>query len=116
VPGKEPRIPAAEAARRLARLPDWRVEDDWLVRTYGTDGWPHTLLVVGAIAFAAEAADHHPDLTVSWPRVIVRLQTHSAGGLTEKDFELAARIEETVTWWPRGSGPGLEGSPKPLVK
>lgn len=116
MPGKEPVIGAAAAAGRLGAIPRWRIEDGFLTRTYETDGWPSTLLVVGAIAFVAEAANHHPDLTVSWPRVVVRLQTHSAGGLTDKDFELARKIEETVTWWPSGAWPGLEGNPKKFVK
>lgn len=116
MPGKEPVHSAAAVAERLKALPRWRAENGWLVREYDTDGWPSTMLVVGAIAFVAEAANHHPDLTVSWPRVVVRLQTHSAGGITDKDLELAARIEEAVTSWPRSKGPGLEGNPKQFVK
>ena len=116
MPGKEPVHDAAAVAKKLQELPKWKTENGWLVRTYETDGWPSTLLVVGAIAFVAEAANHHPDLTISWPRVVVRLQTHSAGGLTDKDFELARKIEETVTWWPSRGWPGLEGNPKRFVK
>ncbi|HEU4763869.1 MAG TPA: 4a-hydroxytetrahydrobiopterin dehydratase [Gemmatimonadales bacterium] len=102
MPGKEPLLTPAQLSAGLAALPAWRADGAWLERTYETDGWPFTLLVVGAIAFVAEAADHHPDLTVSWPRVVVRLQTHSAGGLTAKDLELARRIEESVAWKPAG--------------
>ena len=116
MPGKEPVIGAAAAARRLKTISHWRIDKGWLVRVYKTDGWPSTLLVVGAIAFVAQAANHHPDLQVSWPSVAVRLQTHSAGGLTDKDFEMARKIEETVTWWPSNGWPGLEGNPKRFVK
>ena len=116
MPGKEPVHSATAVVERLKSLPKWQAEGGWLVRHYDTDGWPSTMLVVGAIAFAAEAANHHPDLAVSWPRVTVRLQTHSAGGITDKDLELAARIEEAITSWPRGKGPGLEGNPKQFVK
>lgn len=116
MPGKEPIHSPAVVAERLKALPNWRADGAWLVRQYDTDGWPSTMLVVGAIAFVAEAANHHPDLTVSWPRVTVRLQTHSAGGITDKDLELAARIEAAIMAWPRGKGPGLEGNPKQFVK
>jgi hypothetical protein len=55
-------------------------------RNYKTDGWPTTLMLVNAIAFLSEAAYHHPDLAVTWGRVTVKLSTHSAGGITDKDF------------------------------
>ncbi|HVX89987.1 MAG TPA: 4a-hydroxytetrahydrobiopterin dehydratase, partial [Gemmatimonadales bacterium] len=64
--------------------------------SYDTNGWPFTMLVVGAIAFLAESADHHPDLVVTWPRVTVKLSTHDAGGLTTRDFDLARKIDETL--------------------
>lgn len=104
--GKERVHDPAAVAAKLQGLPHWKAEGGWLERAYDTDGWPSTILVVGAIAFLAESSDHHPDLTVTWPRVVVRLQTHSAGGITDKDFDLARRIEETVT----------AGSGKKLVK
>ncbi|MFI5235288.1 MAG: 4a-hydroxytetrahydrobiopterin dehydratase [Gemmatimonadales bacterium] len=116
MPGKEPVHTGDEVRTRLKALPRWRADEGWLIRTFQTDGWPSTMLVVGAIAFVAEAANHHPDLAVSWPCVVVKLQTHSAGGLTDKDFELAAQIEQAVTWRPTGPWPGLEGNPKRFVK
>jgi pterin-4a-carbinolamine dehydratase len=57
-------------------------------------------MLVNAIAHIAEAADHHPDLEVGYSRVTVTLSTHSAGGLTIKDFVVARRIEETAGWQP----------------
>ena len=104
----------AEVAARLAMLTGWTLEAGWLSRTYVTGGWAHTLLVVNAIGFAAEAADHHPDLAVSWARVVVRLQTHSAGGLTGKDFELARRLDDVVLWRPEGGA--LRGPSRPIVR
>ncbi len=107
---KEPLFDAATAAPRLAALGGgWTLEEDWLVRTYETDGWRSTMLAVNAIAFLAEAGNHHPDLEVHYDSVMVRLQTHSAGGVTEKDLELAERIEATIGWQPAGGFPGLEG-------
>ena len=61
-------------------------------------------MLVNAIGFIAEAADHHPDLKVSWGRLVVTLSTHSAGGVTDKDFDLARRIEEIARWHPAVKG------------
>ena len=105
----EPLYQGAELTAKLEMLTGWAAEDGWLTREYRTDGWRTTMMVVGAIAFVAEAGNHHPDLGVHWGRVVVRLQTHSAGGVTDKDLELAHKIETTVTWRPSGGFPGLEG-------
>ena len=105
----EPLLSGATLDAELATLPNWTSEGGWLVREYATADWRATMLVVGAIAFLAEAGNHHPDLGVHWGRVVVRLQTHSAGGVTAKDVELATQIEATVTWQPTGRFPGLEG-------
>jgi 4a-hydroxytetrahydrobiopterin dehydratase len=82
-----------EIAERLRGLPGWYFEDGWIRRVYKTDGWPTTLMLVNAIGYCAEAAYHHPDLAVTWGRVTVKLSTHSAGGITDKDFALARQIE-----------------------
>jgi len=101
--------------RRLdADLPGWRLEGGSLQRGFETDGWPTTLMLVNAIGFLAEAANHHPELTVGWARVGVGLNTHSAGGITDKDFELARKIEEIALWRP--SGGALEGTPNRWVR
>ena len=92
-----------EVARRLSDLPGWALHDGQIRRTYQTDGWRTTLMVVNAIGFLAEAVDHHPDLAVSWGKVTVGLNTHSAGGITDKDLELAHAIERTIRWRPEGS-------------
>ena len=93
----------------------WRHEAGALRRTYHTDGWRGSMLVANAIAFICEAADHHADLTVTWPKVDVALSTHSAGGITDKDFEVARMIETQVTWKPP-AGSNLKGPAKPFVK
>ena len=68
-------------------------------------------MVVNAIGHLAEAAWHHPDLAVSYARVEVRLQTHTAKGVTAKDIALARKIEEVVGWQPGQEGGPLEGTP-----
>lgn len=107
---REPLFDAATVAPRLTALGGgWTFADDWITRTYRTDGWRTTMLAVNAIAFLAEAGNHHPDLEVHWNTIVVRLQTHSAGGVTAKDLELAERIENTISWQPDGGFPGLAG-------
>ena len=103
----------AEVKERLAQLlPRWRLEDGWIRRKYRTNGWKGTLMVVNTVGHLAEAAWHHPDLTVSYAWVEVRLMTHTAKGITDKDFELARKIEEVVQWQPARDGGALEGTPK----
>lgn len=101
-----------EAAARLKEeLPLWYLEDGWLCRKYKTGGWKASLMVTNAIGHLAEAAFHHPDLAVSYPAVDVKLQNHEAGGITDKDFALAARIEELIQWQPGNEEGPLAGTP-----
>ena len=92
-------------------LPHWFLENGWIRRQYKTSGWKATLMVVNTVGHLAEAAWHHPDLTVSYAFVIVKLQTHDAKGITDKDFELAKKIEQVVAWQPALEGGALEGTP-----
>jgi 4a-hydroxytetrahydrobiopterin dehydratase len=95
---KDTALTDTQIAAQLTGLAGWRHEGGALRRTYKTDGWPTTLLLVNAIGFYAEAADHHPDLEVHWGSVSVALSTHSAGGITEKDVALAKLFEQTALW------------------
>ena len=113
--GKDSALSEQEIRGRLAALPGWEFRDGAIRRTYKTDGWRGTMLVANAIAFLCEAADHHADLTVTWPSVAVALSTHSAGGITAKDFEVAALIEAQITWRP-SPGSSLTGPAKPFVR
>ena len=102
-----------EVRQRLKReLPHWRFENGWIKRQFKTHGWKGSLMVVNAVSHLAEAAWHHPDITVTYPSVEVRLQTHTAKGITDKDFELARKIEEVVAWQPGKEGGALEGTPQ----
>lgn len=112
---KEPTYDEAQIAERLRDLPGWYFEDGWIRRQYKTDGWPTTLMLVNTIGYVAEAAYHHPDLSVTWGRVGVKLVTHSAGGVTDKDFALARRIEDVVLSRPEEGG-ALEGTPNKFVR
>lgn len=97
---------------RLARdLPRWRFENGSIGRVFRTQGWKGALMVANTIGHLAEAAWHHPELRVTYASVTVLLNTHDAGGITEKDLALAARIEETVMWRPALEGGALEGTP-----
>ncbi len=111
---KERTYTEAEIEGKLKDLPGWWVENGWIRRMYKTDGWPITLMLVNAIGYVAEAANHHPDLTVTWAKLTVKLQNHAAGGITDKDFELARKIEDVVLWRPQGGA--LEGTPNKFVR
>jgi len=103
----------AEINERLAEeLPQWTYQDGWIRRKYKTSGWKATLMVVNTVGHLAEAAWHHPDLTVSYAFVNVKLMNHAAKGVTAKDFDLARKIEEVVMWQPGAdAGSALEGTP-----
>ena len=99
-------------ARLQDELPKWEYDKGWIRRKYHTSGWKGTLMAVNTVGHLAEAAWHHPDLTVSYAFVIVKLMNHAAKGITEKDFALAKKIEEVVLWQPGvDEENALEGTP-----
>jgi 4a-hydroxytetrahydrobiopterin dehydratase len=86
-----------EALRKaLTTLPGWREEEGWLVREVSTRHWRDTVFLVNGLAALAEAHHHHPDLEVSYRKVVIRLHTHDAGGITEKDLGLARAIQDWI--------------------
>lgn len=97
--------------RLVKELPHWYYEDGWIRRKYRTGSWKGTLMVVNTVGHLAEAAWHHPDLTVSYAFVIVKLVNHAAKGITDKDFALAKKIEDVIQWQPSKEGSPLEGTP-----
>jgi 4a-hydroxytetrahydrobiopterin dehydratase len=102
-----------EIVRRLKRdLPHWQLENGSIQRKYRTHGWKGTLMVINTVGHLAEAAWHHPDIAASYDWVEVRLQSHSAKGITDKDFELAKKIEDVVQWRPAKENGALEGTPE----
>ena len=101
-----------EVEERLKKeLPHWRLEGGFIRRLYRTHGWKGTLMVINAVGHLAEAAWHHPDIAASYAWVEVKLQNHAAKGITDKDFELAKKIEDVVQWQPGKAGGALEGTP-----
>jgi 4a-hydroxytetrahydrobiopterin dehydratase len=89
-----PRLSEPEIAARLPGLAGWSVTGGLLTKTFTLRSFAHGVLFVGAIAQLAEAANHHPDLRLhGYKYVTIALETHSEGGLTHRDFDLAAAIE-----------------------
>jgi 4a-hydroxytetrahydrobiopterin dehydratase len=79
---------------RLGALPDWRREGDAIVRDADRKDFAAAMAYVNAVADEAEAANHHPDILVhGWNKVRLTVTNHSAGGLTQADFDLAATID-----------------------
>lgn len=79
---------------RLAKAKGWAVNAAGeITKTYTLSGFPQALMFATAVGVLAEAAQHHPDITIKWNRVILSLATHDAGGLTDKDFDLARQID-----------------------
>ena len=100
----------AQARLETMALAHWSVRDGSLFRAYQTADWRSSMMIANAIAHLAEAAWHHPELRISWGRVEVWLTTHSDGGITDKDFALAQRIEDRVLWQPDDDS-ALDGTP-----
>ncbi len=81
-----------QIAARLGEVPGWTRQGSSIVRAVTRDDFRGAFLFAGAVAFLAEQANHHPDILIEWSKVTLTLSTHSAGGLTEADFDLAAKI------------------------
>jgi 4a-hydroxytetrahydrobiopterin dehydratase len=84
----EPEIEAA-----LAVLPGWAADGDALSRRFTFPTFPSAIAFVNRVAEMAEAVGHHPDITINYTAVTLRLSTHDAGGVTEKDVDLAHRLD-----------------------
>jgi 4a-hydroxytetrahydrobiopterin dehydratase len=112
--GKDETYTEEEVEARLKdELTNWHYEGGWIRRKYKTSGWKATLMVVNTVGHLAEAAWHHPDLTVSYAFVVVKLMNHAAKGVTDKDFELAKKIEEVIQWQPATEeNSALDGTPE----
>ena len=91
-----PKLTDTEIARRLQTLQQWVREGDAIRRTFSFAKFADGIRFVDRVAAAADAMDHHPDIDIRYTTITMTLSTHSAGGLTAKDFELAAKIDAAV--------------------
>jgi 4a-hydroxytetrahydrobiopterin dehydratase len=91
-----PALSAAEVASHLITVPAWQVEKGELVRTFQFVDFRASMRFVNQVADLAEEAAHHPDIDIRYNKVRLGLVTHDAGGLTAKDFELAAGADKLV--------------------
>ena len=82
----------AQIEASLAAVPGWQLAGNAITTTAKRPDFRGAMAYAEAVADLAEAAGHHPDITISWNKVTLTLSTHSAGGLTAKDFALAAQI------------------------
>ena len=80
----------------LAELSDWGYEDEALVRTFRFADFVHAVDFVERLAEVAEGRQHHPDIDIRYNKVTLRLSTHSAGGVTSRDVELAEAVQHLV--------------------
>lgn len=83
----------SEIEARLARLAGWERRGDEIVKRFERGDFVGSVRFVDSLVGPAEEMGHHPDLEISWDKVTVRVSTHSEGGLTAADFELAARVD-----------------------
>jgi len=88
-----PTLSQSEVETRLGSLPGWRVESGELTRTFTHKDFRAALAFVNKAGDLAEEAGHHPDIDIRYNKVRLALVTHDAGGLTTKDFDLAAAID-----------------------
>ena len=84
----------AEVARQLQSLPGWSSDGTSLHRSIEFPSFPEAVAAVATLAIDAEEMNHHPDIDIRWRTVTLTLSTHSEGGITQLDIELAHRIEE----------------------
>ena len=82
----------SQITEELAAVPAWTRDGDSITTVTERADFRDALLYLGAVAYLAESASHHPDITVAWNKVTLTLSTHSAGGLTASDFALARQI------------------------
>jgi 4a-hydroxytetrahydrobiopterin dehydratase len=89
-----PKLDAAQIAIAMATLPQWKQTGDAISRAFQFRDFRAAMKFVNAVAIAAEQAWHHPDIDIRWNQVTLALTTHDAGGLTQKDFDLARQFDQ----------------------
>jgi len=89
-----PRLDDTAVAEGLQHLPGWERRGNQILKTFVRTDFANAITFVNEVADAAEAAGHHPDIDIRWNKVTLALSSHAEGGLTDSDFQLAARIQE----------------------
>lgn len=87
------RLSEEEVENALIELPQWELQGRDIVRLYEFKNFAEAMEFVTAVAALAEAEKHHPDIDIRWNKVRLKLSTHSKGGLTQLDFDLAEKLE-----------------------
>ena len=87
------KIDESKIISSLTLIPNWKLQDGTIVRTFQFKDFPAAIKFVEVVAGIAEEAWHHPDIDIRWNKVTLTLTTHDAGGLTEKDFALAQKFD-----------------------
>jgi 4a-hydroxytetrahydrobiopterin dehydratase len=85
-----------EVRTALATIAGWELRDGRIRKQFHFRTFLRAITFINSVAYLAESAGHHPDITINYNRVTLRLITHSEGGLTERDFALARNIEEKL--------------------
>jgi 4a-hydroxytetrahydrobiopterin dehydratase len=91
------KLDEAAVQKAMAAAPEWRREGNAIRRQFTLGSFPDAVAFVTRIAFDAEAADHHPDILINYKRVTLTFSTHSEGGLTEKDFDGARKVDAVAS-------------------
>ena len=91
-----PKLTSKQITKQLAALPGWQQAGEEIVKTYQFKNYYETMAFVNATAWISHREDHHPDLEVGYNKCKIRYSTHSVGGLSEKDFACAAKIEQLL--------------------
>jgi 4a-hydroxytetrahydrobiopterin dehydratase len=92
--GTRVKLTGDDLTRRAAAVPDWRLRDDRLSKTFLFPDFKTALDFVNRVGAVAEEQGHHPDIHLTWGRADIETWTHDAGGITESDFALAAAIDK----------------------
>ena len=98
-----PLLPREEIDRRLKDLRGWTLDGNAIKKQFVFAGFPEAVNFVARLVPGAEAADHHPDITINYRRVTLSYSTHSEGGLTQKDFDGARMADKVSSVGPSGA-------------
>ena len=93
---RSPKLSEAEARQRLVAIPAWVLRDGRLHRDFSFPSFVEAFGFMSQVALRAEAMDHHPDWSNAWNKVSIDLVSHDVGGISQRDFDLAAAIDALV--------------------